>query len=203
MVLVSRRKLHLAALLLLLNVVPALLVTVSSAVTIASAAYCLASLPALAILIGQAGDWLLDRSRSGAERKVAWALICGFFFAQAFSLAHYYLIYNGLKPRWKDVTEFVDQRREPSEEFFAAEGDVPQFYLGRGESRWVGQSDLYEEPATGAWYAVYMDGGVLTDQHSRAFRTLLKTGNLVEVFPLSYGAKDRSLAVFHLPARSD
>jgi len=203
LVLVSRRTIHLAALLLMLNIVPALLVTASSAVTIASAAYCLACLPALAILIGLAGDWLLDKADSRAERKVALVFICGFFLSQASSLAHYYSVYNGLKPRWKNVSEFVNQRREVNEEFFAAEGDVPQFYLGRGKSRWLGQSDLYGEPATGAWYAVYMDGGVLTDAHSRAFRTLQNIGELVEVFPVFYGAKDRTLAVFHVPAAGD
>jgi hypothetical protein len=48
-----------------------------------------------------------------------------------------------------------------------------------------------------------MDGGVLSDSHSREFRALLDLGNLVEVFPVHYGAKDRTLAVFHLPAVSD
>jgi 4-amino-4-deoxy-L-arabinose transferase-like glycosyltransferase len=198
-VLASRRRLHLGILLFFFVAVPAVLVTVASAVTIASAAYCLASLPALAILIGVTADWLLSEADGRLEQYAAIALISGFFLTQGAVLAHYYFVYNGLKPRWAEVTEFVEQRRLPGEEFFASEGDVAQHYVGRGNARWIGQANLDSDPATGAWYAVYLGGGPISTRHGLTFRTLQELGELVEVFPLRYGAKDRTLGVFHVP----
>ena len=198
-VLASRRKLHLGILLLFLVAVPMVLVTVASAVTIASAAYCLASLPALAMLIGVTADWLLSGADGRLEQYAACALITGFFLTQGAVLAHYYFVYNGLKPRWDEVTSFVEQRRLPEEEFFASEGDVAQHYVGKGNARWIGQANLGTAPVAGAWYAVYLGGGPFSSKHGAAFRTLQEHGELVEVFPVRYGAKDRTLAVFHMP----
>lgn len=198
-VLASRRKLHLGILLLFLVTVPIMLVTVASAVTIASAAYCLASLPALAILIGVTADWLLSEADGRLERYAALALISGFFLTQGAVLAHYYFVYNGLKPRWEEVSNFVEQRRLPGEEFFASEGDVAQHYVGKGNARWIGHANLEADPATGAWYAVYLGGGPFSTKHGENYRTLQDLGELVEVFPVHYGAKDRTVAVFHVP----
>jgi hypothetical protein len=198
-VLASRRKLHLGILLLFFVAVPMVLVTVASAVTIASAAYCLASLPALAILIGVTADWLLSGADGRLDRYAACALISGFFLTQGAVLAHYYFVYNGLKPRWDDVTSFVEQRRQPGEEFFASEGDVAQYYVGKGNARWIGKANLGSAPVAGAWYAVYLGGGPFSSKHGASFRTLQGHGDLVEIFPVRYGAKDRTLAVFHVP----
>jgi 4-amino-4-deoxy-L-arabinose transferase-like glycosyltransferase len=198
-VLASRRQIPLAVLLLFVIAIPAFLVTVSSALTIASAAYCLAALPALAILVGTTGDWLVSEAGEKLKHYAAYALIVGFFLTQGAELAHYYLVYNGLKPRWSEAAAFVEQRRLPKEEFFATEGDVAQYYVGRGNARWIGQANLDEEPATGAWYAVYMGGGPFSVGHGKDFRTLLPLGHLEEIYPLSYGAKDRTLVVFYVP----
>jgi 4-amino-4-deoxy-L-arabinose transferase-like glycosyltransferase len=198
-VLASRRKLNLGILLFFFVAVPMVLVTVASAVTIASAAYCLASLPALAMLIGVTADWLLSRADGRLERYAALALISGFFLTQGAVLAHYYFVYNGLKPRWEEVTGFVEQRRLPGEEFFASEGDVAQYYLGKGKARWIGHANLETDTATGAWYAVYLGGGPFSTKHGANFRTLQESGELMEVYPVHYGAKDRTIAVFHVP----
>ena len=199
LVLAARRQIHVGAFLLFLVLGPAVLVTVSSAVTIASAAYCLASLPAAAILLGITGDWLLDTADGRLQRLAAILLIGGLFASQGVVLAHYYFIFNGLKPRWEEVTRFVEQRRVTGEEFFAAEGDVAQFYVGRENADWIGHANLNEDPVRGAWYAVYTGGGPLSVKHGPSYRTLQTLGDLIEVFPLFYGAKDRTLAVFYVP----
>lgn len=200
-VLAARRQIHLAVLLVFLCLIPAVLVTVSSAITIASAAYCLASLPALAILIGVTGDWLLELSSGKLQRIAAVSLISGFFLAQGSELAHYYLVYNGLKARWEEVTDYVEQRRADGEEFFAAEGDVAQYYLGRGNARWLGEQAVRSLSTDGAWYAVYMNSGPFAATSSERYRALQGFGDLIHVFPLHYGAKDRSIAVFHVPKK--
>lgn len=201
-VLASRRQIYMAVLLTFLFVIPAVLVIISSAITIASAAYCLASLPALGILVGITGNWLLEMSTGKFLRFASISLILGFFLTQGSELAHYYFVYNGLKPRWEEVSTFVDQRRADGEEFYAAEGDVAQFYLGRGNARWVDEKVLKAPPPDGAWYAVYMDGGPVTLAPSARYRTLQGIGDLIGVFPVYYGAKDRTVAVFHVPGRS-
>jgi len=202
-VLASRRQIYLGVLLLFLFLIPAILVTITAAITMASAAYCVASLPALAVLIGIVGDWLFDSAEGRYQRHAVLALVAGFFLAQGAVLAHYYLVYNGLKPRWKEVSEFVEQRRVPGEEFFAAEGDVVQFYLGRGNARWLGDAHLDADPTGGAWYAVNTAEQSLTRQTGRQYRILLRTADLIQVFPVHYGAKDRALAVFRMPGSNE
>ena len=198
-VLASRRMLHLGVLLLFIVAVPMVLVTVSSAITIASAAYCLATLPALAMLVGVTADWLLSKADERLERYAACALIAGFFLTQGAVLAHYYFVYNGLKPRWHEASSFVEQRRLPGEQFFAAEGDVVQYYLGKGNAQWIGRANLEHDPAVGAWYAVYVGGGPFSVSHGSSFQALQRLGDLVEIFPVHYGSKDRTVAVFYVP----
>ncbi len=200
LVLSVRGKRDCATLLALLFLIPAGLVTVSASITIASAAYCLASLPALAILFGAALDWLVDLPGDRAVRWATVAVTCGLFLTEAASLAHYYFIYNGLKAPWKAAIEFVEQRRLPGEEFYASEGDVAQYYLGRSEAQWVGRSPM-EPEETGAWYVVYEAGGAFPGSKSAAYRKLEAFASLKGVFPVFYGAKDRTLVVFHSEAR--
>jgi len=202
-VLAARRQIHLGVLLLFLSLIPAILVTMTAAITVASAAYCVASLPALAVLIGIVGDWLLDNAEGRYQRHAVFALVAGFFLAQGAVLVHYYLVYNGLKPRWKEVSEFVEQRREPGEEFFAAEGDVVQFYVGRRNARWLGDAHLDAGPTEGAWYAVNAAENTLTRRTGRQYRILLRTADLIQVFPVHYGAKDRALVEFHMPGSNE
>lgn len=202
-VLAAKRQIHLGVLLLFLSFVPAIFVTVSSVITIASVAYCLASLPAMALLIGVVGEWLLDIADGRFQRNAALALIAGFLLAQGMALAQYYSVYNGLKPRWREVSEFVEKQRLDDEEFYAAEGDVAQFYLGRGNARWLGDAHLGTGPEEGAWYAVYMAGDPFTGKKHRQYRVLRDIADLVQVFPAHYGAKDGTLAVFHIPLSSE
>ena len=196
-VLAATRRIHLGVLLALQFIVPAALVTISSGITIASAAYCLASLPALAILFGVAMNWLIERAAHRPVRWAAVAIAAGLYLTATSELAHYYFVYNGLKPRWKDAIAFVADRRAEGEAFFAVEGDVPQYYLGRGEADWYGRAP--DHPDVDAWYAVYLSGTV-PGSLSQQYRTLLGEAELIQVFPVHYGAKDRSLAIFRRSA---
>lgn len=194
-VLAATRRIHLGVLLVLLFLIPAALVTLSSGITIASAAYCLASLPALTLLFGVGLDWILG---VGGGRSLRWAgvaVVSGFFLTAGADLAHYYFVYNGLKPRWKDVTEFVTARRSPGDLFFAAEGDVAQYYVGREAADWIGRAP--QTSPNGVWYAVYLSGGFLPGRLNRRYLELQKVAALVEVFPVQYGAKNRTLALFY------
>ena len=143
-------------------------------------------------------DWLLAQGTGRPLRLATASIVAGLFLSAAAELAHYYVVYNGFKPRWKEVTQFVADRRSDGEPFYAAEGDVPQFYLGKGEADWIGRAP--ETPPPGAWYAVYLGGGFLPGSRSVAYRDLQRKAELIEVFPLQYGAKNRSIAVFHRPA---
>ena len=201
-VLASRRQFHLAVLLALLFLVPVVLVTGSSSLTIAPAAYCLASLPALAMLVGVAGDWLLESATDRLQRNAATALIVGFFLSQGAILAHYYFVYRGLKPRWEEVSAYVDQRRLPREEFFAIEGDVARFCLGRGQAAWLHEPQLKSEPVNGAWFAVPVAVGPTDGASDWCYRYPQGQADLIQVFPIQYGAKDRTLALFRIAATS-
>lgn len=178
---------------------PVLLVTAASSVTIASAAYCLAVLPLLLALVAKTADWILDVARDRGVFLAGAALVLGLILARGSDLAHYYLVYNGFKPRWHEVTEYVTDRMQPGDTFYAAEGDVPQYYLGRGEARWV-DLELVQSPLEpGAWYAVYVSGGPFPGDVTETYRRLSDWAELKEIFPLHYGAKDRTIAVFRAP----
>lgn len=198
-VLLYRERKDLWLLLSLVIGVPVLLVTVASAVTIASAAYCLAVLPLLLALVAKTCDWVLDVARERRVFLAGVALVLGLVLARGSDLAHYYLVYNGFKPRWQEVTEFVADHMEPGDIFYAAEGDVPQYYLGQSRARWV-DLELVQSPLEpGAWYAVYVSGGPFPGNVTETYRWLSGRAELKEIFPLHYGAKDRTIAVFRTP----
>ena len=55
------------------------------------------------------------------------AIVVGAFASQPWNLAHYYLVYNGLKPHWRDAVAYVEKRREAEDPVYAAEGIVAEF----------------------------------------------------------------------------
>lgn len=185
--------------------VPVVLLTVASGITIASAAYCLPSMVAVAVLAGAGCDGVL---RAASDRQTlvlgAWLVVAALFFSQGEDLVEYYFFQNGLKPRWSEATEYVAERRDPGEVVWAAEGDVAGYYLGSEGVRWMGDSPRATgadgEGRPGAWFVLYLqprpDLGAMTAPTLRAAE--LPTGARFEaLFPVRYGPKDRTLVVLH------
>lgn len=177
-------------------ILPILLVTAAAAQTTASAAYCLAILPLLLALVAVSADWILGVARDRGVFLVGVALVVGLFLARGSDLAHYYLVFNGFKPRWHEVSDYVANRMEPEDVFYAVEGNVAQYYLGSEQARWISQ-DLVNAPLEpGAWYAVYVSGGPFPGDLTDTYSVLAERADLQAIFPLHYGAKDRTIAVF-------
>ena len=84
----------LGLLLMLQIAVPVVLVTLASAMTIASNAYCLASMVSLSLLVGVACDRLLTLASRASRLAPAALLVSSIFVAQLYELAHYYTVYN-------------------------------------------------------------------------------------------------------------
>ncbi len=190
-------------LLMCMVVVPMVLVIIASTLTIASAVYALSSLLAVAILVGVACDRLLKVGSSSGLLVPVGLAISGIFLQQIYDLAHYHTFYNGLKPRWREVSMLVGERRREGDVFLAEEADVARFYLGRDEADWFGS---YEEPIangefptaelTGVWYAFYVGDPILRVGPGTLAR-IRANADLVALFPLHYGAKDRTIAVYY------
>lgn len=183
----------------LLILVPPLLIMASSQFTIASAAYLLSLLPFVIALASMALVRVLQWARAGGLRWAGMAIVTAIILSRGYELAHYYTVYHGFKPRWKEVTEYVMERRQPGESVYASTGDVMEFYAGRGTARWISDKTMATAPEPGAWYAVYSAGVPFRHDVSARYREISRVAVLMEVFPLHYGAKDRTIAVFHTP----
>lgn len=190
---------------LCLTAIPPLLLISASPFTITSAAYCLASMLAVAILVGVAADRLLAFGAEHASIGPAALILATAPISQLYDLAAYYTVFHGLKPHWRAVSAFVAERRQPGEMFLAAEGDVVQYYLGRLNADWLGPFERSlgkpgYPPAgvCGVWYAVYPSSGPLA-MDAAATAYIAQNARLVASFPLHYGAKDRTISVFHQP----
>lgn len=202
----SRR--DLALLFLSFVVTPMVLVTCASAITIASGSYCLASMAVIAALVGVAADRLLQRAADGWERWAAALLLGGVLLTQAYDCALYETFYHGLKPRWKDLCEYVQAHRGPSELVVADEGDVAQFYLGQGNASWFSaeqqaqltHGDFPPTGVRGVWYGIYLTDSEILKKDDATIRFLLDHARLARLFPVHYGAKDRTLALFYQEA---
>ncbi|MBE0591114.1 MAG: glycosyltransferase family 39 protein [Gemmatimonadales bacterium] len=189
-----------------LTAVPLMLLTAASAVTIASAAYCLSSIVAVAALAGVAADRLLERSARGLQRTAAVLLIGGVFVSLSYDLALYHTAYNRLRPRWHDVARYVAEHRAVEEQVWAEEGDVMQYYLGREGVDWL--SRYVERPdsvqwdrrcSTGTWFVVHLTDSPILQISTAFLRQLQAHARLARLFPAHYGPKDRTLALFYLP----
>lgn len=193
-------------LLLLLSLLPPILAATAGAFTISSGAYALQALPAIAALTGVAADWLLGEGSWGPGRLAGAAMVAALLLTQVYWLAHYFVVWNGLKPRWSEAVGYVEERREPGEALLASEGDVAQYYAGRGRAEWIDRFTAATNGtdgggASGAWFVTYVDG----DQRqtpgfgaAAEFRSNVPESARVEaVFPLHYGAKNRTLVVYH------
>ncbi len=199
----------LAALMATLLVVPMALVTLASAFTIASAAYALSTVVPLAALVGVAGDRALAAGNTMARRWTARIAVAAIVLSQANDLLHYHTFYHGLKPRWQAALAYVARHREASELVLASEGDVAQYYLGRSNVEWFDRhaSETNGANATassthGVWYVVYVsetDPLAIPAAHLESVRM---HSTLRALFPLHYGAKDRTIGVFYQSPRT-
>ena len=184
--------------------VPVVLLTVASGITIASAAYCLPSMVAVAMLAGAGADGLL-RAASGRRGAflAAVLVVAGLFLTQSVDLAEYHLFQNGLKPRWSEAARYVEERREPGEPVWAAEGDVARFYLGDDGVHWMGEYRNRSEAAAddeAAWFVLYLQSRPELDAMLNP--TLRSTdfppgAEFEALFPVHYGPKNRTLVVLH------
>ena len=106
------------------------------------------------------------------------------------------MVYNGLKPRWKDAIEYVEKHRKPSEARYASEGVVAELYVEWDEVGWIGDDELKAAPEPGAWYIAYLSLGPMPYNVSRAYRELQPITRMMNVFPLHYGERNRTMVVF-------
>ena len=203
-VLLHRERRDLALLLLGWIAVPITLVTFASSLTIASGSYCLPSILAVAALVGVAGDRLLEESRDATRRLATGLVLAAVLACLAYDAALYFTYYHGLKPRWMALCRMVESQRLPGEIFLAEEGDVAQFYLGRENAEWlgkhegeVGTSGFPPEAVTGVWYGIYLTDSDILRKDDRLLNYVTENARLVRLFPLHYGPKDRTLALFH------
>ena len=193
--LLHRRAVQVAWLLAGLVAVPMALLLYSTTRTLSSVPYILASLLPVSAFIGVALDGLLDLGDGSRYKWVAISIVAAVFAAQTWDLAHYYMVYNGLKPRWKEAVEFVEERRLPDESVYAAEGIVVEFYMGRGQAGWLGWDEVNAAPEPGAWYIEYESLGPMPHDLNARYVELLPLTRVMATFPLNYGAKNRSLVV--------
>lgn len=187
----------------LLVTVPLLLLVISTSFTIASAAYLLSMLPFVVALASFALVRVVDWA---SDRELLWAglaIVAGVVLARGYELAHYYTVYNGFKARWEEVTRYVEDRRQSGESFYASTGDVVEFYAGRGSAQWINDVTLARAPEAGAWYAVYSAGVPFRHDVSPRYRQISEFAELRAIFPVQYGAKDRTIAVFQTPRAID
>ncbi|MCE9602552.1 MAG: glycosyltransferase family 39 protein [Gemmatimonadetes bacterium] len=189
-------------------VVPILLLTFASNFTTASAAYYLPSLLIIALLAGVAGDRLLravPASGSAATRLAVALVVAAVLAGEAMELALYHTYYRGLKPRWADASHYLESHRQPGDLILAAEADVVAYYLGSHDG--IGWVDKYTQdlsspgvprrPGGGVWYAVYTSTGSVLALPESATRHLEAKAVLKRVFQMSYGPKDRTIALFY------
>jgi 4-amino-4-deoxy-L-arabinose transferase-like glycosyltransferase len=202
--LLVRERRDLALLLLGWILIPIALVTVASSLTIASGSYCLPSILAVAALAGVAADRLLAASHDAARRWGTGLLLGAVLASLAYDTALYFTYDHGLKPRWAALCRLVESQRAPGEMFLAEEGDVAQFYLGRDKADWLGKYEREvgagtypPDGATGVWYGFYLTDSDILRKEDRVLRRVLDNAKLVKLFPLHYGPKDRTLALFH------
>lgn len=201
-----RRDRGVALTLVSVAIVPLVLLTVASGITIASSAYCLPSMLAFAALAGAGCEGLL---RATSERRAAFlgsaAIVAALFAVQATDLVEYHFFQNGLKPRWTEATDYVREHREPGERVWAAEGDVAEYYLGEEDVGWLGEyrtgADSLPRSATdGTWFIVYLrerpDLGAMTSPALRA-EEFPEGGEFRALFPVHYGPKNRTLVVLY------
>lgn len=194
-------------LLLSVAVVPPLLVSTAGAFTISTGAYALPAMLAVAALVGVTADRLLETRAARRSAVVGAALVAVPFLSEAYALAHYYSVWNGLKPRWGEAVAYVESHRRPDEGLWAAEGDVAQYYAGLGRADWVGRYGAGAEADTtgqneapAGWFAVYLDPspGPLSAGDALAGARVPSGASVRAIFPLHYGAKDRTIVVYRL-----
>lgn len=193
-------------LLLCLATLPPILAIAASAFTIASIAYALPALLAIAALSGVAMDWMMSLEARRGMRVAGYALAAALILTQVYSLAHYYYVWNGLKPRWSEAIEHVRNHRSGGEPLWASEGDVARYYAGGEWADWFGRRDDASNADSGAeWFAVYLDSDQLQTpgkMSPAALRSAVPEEARVEaIFPLHYGAKNRTIIVYRSSGR--
>ena len=197
----------LAALFLALLVVPIVLLTAASAYTIASSPYCLPSLPAVALLVGVACDRLLTMGHAAGRAWATVLLVCVILGAETADLAFYHTFNHGFKPRWREVAAYLRDHRAPGELVLSSEADVLRYYVGAQQQvawydhyeRLIGTPAFPSNSVSGVWYAIYIGEHPFFDELQRARSHVFASARLERLFPLHYGAKDRTIGLFHEP----
>jgi 4-amino-4-deoxy-L-arabinose transferase-like glycosyltransferase len=187
-------------------VVPIVLVLAASLKTTASAGYCLASLFSVALLAGLGLDRIATLTAYAGRSLIGACVTVGVLLSLSLDLALYHLYYNGYKPRWREVAEYVASRRSPGDDFLADESNVVRFYTPT--ARVYGLLYVAETFGTSAypprdrniWIAAYAgsEGALQLSEAGRRFAS--DSGAVKAFFPLHYGPKERTIAVYFIPA---
>lgn len=199
----------LGLMLFLCILLPAALVLLAAGQTTASASYCLASLFAIALLAGLGLDRIGTLGKRGANRSFGLIAALGVFASLSWDLALYHSYYNGYKPRWRDVALFVAAERARDDVVVASEADVVGYYLPQDSVAWL---DRYAASfgALGSpprdrdlWIAAYAgeQGPLGMSDTGRQF--LRDQAEMKAFFPMHYGPKDRTIAVYLLKRSQD
>jgi 4-amino-4-deoxy-L-arabinose transferase-like glycosyltransferase len=187
-------------------VVPIALVLAASLKTTASAGYCLASLFSVALLAGLALDRIATLTSHAGRSVIGACLTMGVLLSLSVDLALYHLYYNGYKPRWREVAEYVASRRSPGDDFLADESNVVRFYTPQDSVYGLLYvADIFGTPAypprdRNIWIAAYAgsEGALQLSPAGRRFAH--DSGSVKNFFPLHYGPKERTIAVYFIPA---
>jgi hypothetical protein len=187
-------------------IVPIVLVLAASLKTTASAGYCLASLFSVALLAGLALDRIATLTSHAGRSVIGACVTMGVLFSLSVDLALYHLYYNGYKPRWKDVSEYVASHRSANDNFLADEADVVRFYTPAARvDGLLYVADIFGTPAypprdRNVWVAAYAgsEGALQLSPAGRRFAH--DSGSVKNFFPLHYGPKERTIAVYFIPA---
>jgi hypothetical protein len=126
------------------------------------------------------------------------------FLMLLYDVTLYFSSYHGLRPRWKDVCNVVEKKRGTNDIFLAHEGDVAQYYLGLRNADWYGKfSNVIGTPAfppsgvTGVWYGIYLTDSPILKPREKTIEYILRNSRLIGLFPVNYGPKDRTIALFY------
>jgi 4-amino-4-deoxy-L-arabinose transferase-like glycosyltransferase len=187
-------------------VVPIALVMAASLKTTASAGYCLASLFSVALLAGLALDRIATLTSHAGRSVIGACLTMGVLLSLSVDLALYHLYYNGYKPRWKEVSEYVASHRSANDDFLADEADVVRFYTPAARVDGLAYvAEIFGTPAypprdRNIWIAAYAgsEGALQLPEAGRRFAS--DSGAMKSFFPLHYGPKERTIAVYFIPA---
>ena len=119
----------------------------------------------------------------------------------------YYQYENGGRPKWREVFNYVELQRQPTDKIVLSEPRMGVFYLPELEIVYVGE--LLDDPEDfekrwestemeRLWFIVDVASFNVFDADRRVRNWIRERGHLIETFPAFSRAKDRTIHIFLL-----